>query len=324
MNILNINNLIDIKAVEKSLDLSSFQVKKLINEQKLIPVNIDSWRIDGKFLFNPEEVENLKKEVHIEGITLGQASKQFHVSLHYLKKLVEEGTLNYREYMYRGRNTIFVDPEEVKLLLSYEQHERIYSYSRKYHVVLFQRLIQGSTVARITKIQKRGEITVTDEFGNDFSLGNAYEKGYKLAYELVKQPRSNHKGFVTFRFPYSKNWRSDGFKDIDLLLQHVSPANIHFEKEENWLIIRVRHSLIHMTVQEQHEFLGTLEPYVIEGKISARIGGSIFFDSNSFTKGITLSEKQYQRIQEISERESLSMEEWIANAIDRELRAHNR
>lgn len=316
---MNINNLIDIKEVEKQLNLSSFQVKKLIIEGKLIAVNADSWRIDGKFLFDSKEVEKLKEEVQTEGITLGQAVKQFNVSLHTLKKLIEENTLEYKEFMYRGRNTIFVDPEDVEIILSYDQHERIYSYSRKQNVILFQKLIQGNTVARVTKIQKRGEITVTDEFGNEFSLEEAYKRGYKLAYELTKQPRSNHKGFVTFRFPYSKDWRRNSFKDLDMLLQHVSPSNVHFEKEDTWLIARVRHSLVEMNTQDQQEFLGTLETYVIEGKISARMGGGVFIDSNSFTKNIMLSEKQYQRIQDISAKEGLSMEVWISNAIEEKL-----
>lgn len=316
---MNIYHLIDIKEVEKQLNLSNFQVKKLMQEKKLVPVNIDSWRIDGKFLFIPEEVEGLKKEVQTEGMTLSQASKQFNVSLHSLKKLVEEGILDYQEFMYRGRNTLFVDPEEVEIALSYEHHERVYSYSRKYHVVLFQKLIQGNTVARITKIQKRGDITVIDEFENEFSLEDAYQKGYQLAYELMKQPRSNHKGFVTFRFPYSKDWRRGIFQDLDMLLQYISPSNVHFEKEDTWLIVRVRQSLVEMSVQDQQEFLGTLETYLIEGKISGRMGGGVFFDSNSFTKSVMLSEKQYQRIQEISERENLSIEEWISKAIDEKL-----
>lgn len=316
---MNIHNLIDIKEVEEKLNLSKFQVKKLINEEKLIPVNADSWRIDGKFLFDPQKVEVLKEEVYREGITLSQASNQFNVSLHYLKKLIEDKTLDYKEYMYRGRNTVFIDPEEVEIALAYENHERIYSYSRKHHVALFQKLVQGNTVARITAIKKRGDITVIDEFGNEFSLENASKMGYKLAYELVNQARSKHKGFVTFRFPYSKDWRRDSFKDLDILLQHVSPSNILFEKEDTWLIVHVRHSLVEMNVQDQQEFLGTLETYVIEGKISARMGGGVFFDSNSFTKSIMLSERQYQRIQDISAKEGLSMEEWISKAIDEKL-----
>ncbi len=316
---LNINNLIDIKEVGLKLNLSNFQVKKLIHEGKLSAVNKDSWRIDGKFLFDPQEVDRLKEEVHTEGMTLNQVSKQFEVSLHYLRKLIEESTLEYQEFPYRGKMTIFVDPEDVEIILLDGQHEKVYSYSRKHHVVLFHKLIQRNTVARITRIQKRGDITVTDEFGNEFSLEEAYQNGYQLAYELTKQPRSNHKGFVTFRFPNSTNWRSNSFTEMDLLLQHASPANIQFEKEENWLIVRVRHSLIQMTPQEQQEFIGALEPYIIEGKLSARVGGSVFFDSNSFTKSVMLTEKQYQRIQDIAEKGNSSIEEWISQAIDEKL-----
>ncbi|MGM9986242.1 MAG: hypothetical protein ACI35O_03335 [Bacillaceae bacterium] len=102
-------------------------------------MNEDSWRIDGKYLFDPVEVEKIKEAFTYEGISINEASRKFDVSLHYLKKFIKDGKLSYKLYVYQNKETVFVKPEDVENLLHSESYETVYAYSRKHEVVLFQK-----------------------------------------------------------------------------------------------------------------------------------------------------------------------------------------
>lgn len=310
----------DTNEVKEYLRITSFTFKKLMKENKLTPINKDTWRLDGSFLFRREEVTVLQSQLHIEGITLNQASKQFHVSMYQLCKWIEEGKLSYTIQMHRNKETKFVQEEDVKNLTEkLDDANSLYTYSRKYNVVLFQKFIQGNTIARITSIPKRGDIVVTDEFGNEMTLQQAKEGGFLPAYQLSDKPRSHHQKFVKFRFLKTHNLRSDIFQQIDYLLQYVSPRNLRISEEHNFWIIEIRQSLIQVPIQFQQEWIDSLMPYIIEGKLAKRPNNSIYLDSNSVTKSIVLSSSEYQSISNIVNEEKISIEEFITSAIREKL-----
>ncbi|MGF9967003.1 DNA-binding protein [Bacillus rhizoplanae] len=313
----------DTNEVKEYLCITNFTFKKLMKENKLTPINKDTWRLDGSFLFQREEVTALQSQLHIEGITLNQASKQFHISMYQLWKWIEEGELSYTIQMHRNKETKFVQEEDVKNLAEkLDDANSLYTYSRKYNVVLFQKFIQGNTIARITSIPKRGNIIVTDEFGNDMTLQEVEERGFFPAYQLSDKPRSHHQKFMKFRFLKTHNLRSDIFQRIDFLLQYVSPRNLRISEEHNFWIIEIRQSLIQVPMQFQQEWIDSLMPYIIEGKLVKRPNNSIYLDSNSVTKSIVLSSSEYQSISNIVNEEKISIEEFITSAIRQKLDRH--
>lgn len=48
--------------VREYLEVSNFVVNNLIKQEELVPINKDTWRLDGSFLFKREDVETIKKE----------------------------------------------------------------------------------------------------------------------------------------------------------------------------------------------------------------------------------------------------------------------
>lgn len=52
--------------VKDYLDISHFIFNNLMKQGKLTPINKDTWRLDGSFLFSREEVEKVKEERKIE------------------------------------------------------------------------------------------------------------------------------------------------------------------------------------------------------------------------------------------------------------------
>ncbi|PGD62550.1 DNA-binding protein, partial [Bacillus toyonensis] len=56
--------------VKAYLEISSFTFSTLMKQGQLNPINRDTWRLDGSFLFKREDIEKLKEEREIEGITL--------------------------------------------------------------------------------------------------------------------------------------------------------------------------------------------------------------------------------------------------------------
>ncbi|MED1117028.1 DNA-binding protein, partial [Bacillus paramycoides] len=57
--------------------MSGFIFNTLMKKGQLNPINRDTWRLDGSFLFKREDIEKLKEERETEGITLYQATKDY-------------------------------------------------------------------------------------------------------------------------------------------------------------------------------------------------------------------------------------------------------
>lgn len=190
-----------------------------------------------------------------------------------------------------------------------------YTYSQKYNTVLFQKYSQGNTIARVISIPKRGEIMLIDEFNRQLTLNEAKKLGYEPDYELSDQPRSHHQRFVKFRFPKSDQLRSSSFQIIDLILQYVSPRNIKVLEEEGFWYFNVRQSLIELPIGMQLEWIENLTPYLIEGKLVNRVNNSVYLDSSSVTKNVTMSSKEYQSINKIAKETGSTIEEFITIAI---------
>ncbi|PGX91146.1 DNA-binding protein [Bacillus cereus] len=310
--------------VKKYLDISHFTFNNLMKQGQLNPINKDTWRLDGSFLFKREEVGKLKEELKVEGITLYQASKAYHISMYQLEKWIEEGELACTIQEHRNRKTKFVKEEELRQLVHrFDQANSLYTYSQKYNTVLFQRYLQGNTIARVISIPKRGDIMLIDEFGSEFTLKEAKKSGYVPAYKLSEKPRSHHQRFVKFRIPKSDQLRSSSFQLVDLILQYVSPRNLKVSEEEGFLYFDVRQSLIELPMGMQMEWIETLTPYLIEGKLIKRVNNSVYLDSSSVTKPVTMSSKEYQAINKIVEETNSTIEEFIASAIQDKINQHS-
>ncbi|WP_254490295.1 DNA-binding protein [Bacillus thuringiensis] len=309
--------------VKDYLDISHFIFNNLMKQGKLTPINKDTWRLDGSFLFSREEVEKVKEECKIEGITLYQASKEYHISMNQLEKWIEEGKLVYSLIEHRNRQTKFVKEEDIReLVQQIEQVNPVYTFSQKHNVVLFQKFVKGNTLARVISIPKRGDIIVLDEFGTNMTLSEALKEGYESAYILSDKPRSHHQRFVKFRFPKSERLRSNIFHIIDNILQYVSPRNIKISEEETFWYFEIRQSLITLPPGIQMEWIEELTPYIIEGKIVPRMNQSVYLDSNTVTKSVILTSKEYKYIKEITSETNSSIEEFIAVAIRDKINQH--
>ncbi|EOO26870.1 hypothetical protein IIU_05980 [Bacillus cereus VD133] len=309
--------------VKEYLDISSFIFNNLMKQGQLNPINKDTWRLDGSFLFKREEIEKVKEESKIEGITLYQASKEYNVNMYQLEKWIQEGDLTYNVQEHRNRETKFIKEEEIhKLVQQLDQTNTLCTFSQKHEVVLFQRFMHGNNLARIISIPKRGEILLIDEFGSKMTLKEAKEIGYQPSYSLSDKPRSYHQKFVKFRFTKTDHLRSNTFHFIDLLLQYVSPRNIKISEENGFYYFDIRQSLIQLPLQLQDEWVDSLTPYIIEGKITKRLNSSVYLDSSSITKPVTLTNHEYQTITKIVKETNSTIEEFIATAIRDKINQH--
>ncbi|EJR92972.1 hypothetical protein [Bacillus mycoides] len=309
--------------VKDYLGISHFIFNNLLKQGQLTPINKDTWRLDGSFLFSREEIEKLKGEREIEGITLYQASKKYHISMNQLEKWIKDEMLVYTVQEHRNRQTKFVKDDDIrKLVQQVEPANAVYTFSQKHNVVLFQKFIKGNTLARIISIPKRGDIILLDEFGNNLTLSVALKEGYDSAYMLSDKPRSHHQRFVKFRFPKSDQLRNNIFHLIDNILQYVSPRNIKISEEKGFWYFEIRQSLITVPPEIQMEWINELTPYIIEGKIVPRVNHSVYLDSNTVTKPVILTNKEYQYIKKITSETNSSIEEFIAVAIRDKINQH--
>ncbi|WP_371399146.1 DNA-binding protein [Bacillus pseudomycoides] len=290
---------------------------KLVRNIPHLFMSSETLQQNRSFLFKREEVEKLKGELEVEGITLYQASKAYHISR------IEEGELACTIQEHRNRKTKFVKEDDIhELVQQIERKNTIYTYSQKHNVVLLQRFMKGNTLARIISIPKRGDIILRDEFGNDMTLGDAIKVGYEPAYVLSDQPRSHHQRFVKFRFPKFDQLRSEIFRFIDLILQYVSPRNLKISAEDEFWYFDIRQSLVSLPSGMQTEWMDSLTPYIIEGKLIQRVNNSVYLDSNTVTRPVTLTRNEYKSITKIVEETNSSIEEFIKDAIQDRINQH--
>ncbi|MBJ7961407.1 DNA-binding protein [Bacillus cereus group sp. N28] len=309
--------------VKAYLGISSFIFTTLMKQEQLNPINRETWRLDGSFLFKREDIEKLKEDRETEGITLYQAAKDYNVSMYQLEKWIEQGNLTCSIQKHRNRETKFVHEEEINgLVQQLNQTNTLYTFSQKYNVVLFQKFMEGNKLARIISIPKRGDIVLIDEFGNNMTLEDALKRGYEPSYVLSDKPRSHHQRFVKFRFPKSDQLRSNVFQIIDLVLQYVSPRNIKVSEEDEFWYFDVRQSIIQLPMQMQVEWIDCLSPYIIEGKLTRRVNNSVYLDSSSVTKSVTITNNEYHTITKIVNETNSSIEEFIASAIRDKINQH--
>ncbi|EJR95909.1 DNA-binding protein [Bacillus sp. MYb56] len=309
--------------VKAYLGISSFIFTTLMKQEQLNPINRETWRLDGSFLFKREDIEKLKEDRETEGITLYQAAKDYNVSMYQLEKWIEQGDLTCSIQKHRNRETKFVHEEEINgLVQQLNQTNTLYTFSQKYNVVLFQKFMEGNKLARIISIPKRGDIVLIDEFGNNMTLEDALKRGYEPSYVLSDKPRSHHQRFVKFRFPKSDQLRSNVFQIIDLVLQYVSPRNIKVSEEDEFWYFDVRQSIIQLPMQMQVEWIDCLSPYIIEGKLTRRVNNSVYLDSSSVTKSVTITSNEYHTITKIVNETNSSIEEFIASAIRDKINQH--
>ncbi|RAN82400.1 DNA-binding protein [Bacillus sp. SRB_331] len=309
--------------VKAYLGISSFIFTTLMRQEQLNPINRETWRLDGSFLFKREDIEKLKEDRETEGITLYQAAKDYNVSMYQLEKWIEQGDLTCSIQKHRNRETKFVHEEEINgLVQQLDQTNTLYTFSQKYNVVLFQKFMEGNKLARIISIPKRGDIVLIDEFGNKMTLEDALKRGYEPSYVLSDKPRSHHQRFVKFRFPKSDQLRSNVFQIIDLVLQYVSPRNIKVSEEDEFWYFDVRQSIIQLPMQMQVEWIDCLSPYIIEGKLTRRVNNSVYLDSSSVTKSVTITNNEYHTITKIVNETNSSIEEFIASAIRDKINQH--
>ncbi|UNP84284.1 DNA-binding protein [Bacillus mycoides] len=309
--------------VKAYLGISSFIFTTLMKQEQLNPINRETWRLDGSFLFKREDIEKLKEDRETEGITLYQAAKDYNVSMYQLEKWIEQGDLTCSIQKHRNRETKFVHEEEINgLVQQLDQTNTLYTFSQKYNVVLFQKFMEGNKLARIISIPKRGDIVLIDEFGNNMTLEDALKRGYEPSYVLSDKPRSHHQRFVKFRFPKSDQLRSNVFQIIDLVLQYVSPRNIKVSEEDEFWYFDVRQSIIQLPMQMQVEWIDCLSPYIIEGKLTRRVNNSVYLDSSSVTKSVTITNNEYHTITKIVNETNSSIEEFIASAIRDKINQH--
>ncbi|AFU17336.1 DNA binding domain, excisionase family (plasmid) [Bacillus thuringiensis MC28] len=302
--------------VKEYLGVSHFVVNNLMKKGKLVPINKDTWRLDGSFLFESEDVKVIKKERETEGLTLYQASKKYNVSTYQLEKWLEDGELTATIHEHRNREMKFIKEEELRQISHrFDQVNALYTYSQKYNTVLYHRYIKGNTIARVISIPKRGDIMLIDEFGSEFTLKEAEKLGFIPAYDLSDKPRSHHRRFVRFRIPKSDQLRSSSFQLIDLILHYVSPRNLKVLEEEGFWYFDIRQSLIELPMGMQLEWIESLTPYLIEGKLVKRVNNSVYLDSSSVTRPVTMSSKEYQSINNIVGKTNSTIEEFIASAI---------
>ncbi|MDA2639264.1 DNA-binding protein [Bacillus cereus] len=316
-------SILNTTEVKQYLGISHFILNNLLKQKHLIPINQETWRLDGSFLFKKEEVEEIKQKRERNGLTLYQASRTYGIGMYQLEKWIEEGTLAVVIQEHRNRPTAFVKEEDVlPLIEQVVQTNTRYSYSQKHHIALFQQFVNGNTIARIMSIPKRGAIVLQDEFGQEFTLTEARQRGYVPGYTLPETPRSHHQRFVTFRIPKSDALRSHSFQVIDRMLQYISPRNLKISEKDGFWYVDVRQSLFTLPMGMQEEWVETVTPYIIEGKIIKRVNHSVYLDSQSVTKSITLSHTDYQAIQNIVEETSSTLEAFLTSAVRDKIRTY--
>lgn len=283
----------EIKRIQKHIESFGLTTREAaaqvgVTEQtikkRLQPWNKDTWRMDGSFLYNFEDVLQLANEMNKPGMTPKDVVEylkehySINVSTTTVYQRIKSGELQATVSTYRGIDTYFLQREDVDdnthLFLNKHQSEILQDQHSGYY--LFQPLINKiDDFARIVEINSvDGPLAIT---GSDerLSLEELKERGFEPSYQPDNRKRINKKGYVSFKFFKPRSIKSMVFELIDLFYQYIGAQNIRIKQQGEHIEVEVKPAVIPLDQTRQADEINLIKESLVDGKISFRPNGMV-------------------------------------------------
>ncbi|WP_066415215.1 helix-turn-helix domain-containing protein [Sutcliffiella cohnii] len=307
----------------KRLGVTDKTVYNYIKQGKVIPFNKDNWHWDGQYYFYEEDI-NIDSLIEKKpGLTTGEVAKKLGVSQTTALKFIKDGQLIAEPSNYKGRTMYFVKEEEVikfkELYSNQKRYEKKVFYSKEFGYCLFQLFINKNTneIARIKEINQK-EITALTESGRVIKLQELLNEGFVSSYTIEEGKYNTKKGYAKFRFNKPRQIKATTYRILDLFYQAAGPLNIRLFEEEEMIEIEIKPTLIEIERDDYTDEIIMMEQSLIEGKVG-NVHNGVLIDSDLEVLQVYLPSSLKTKVKKAAERESLTIDDLMANLIKKEL-----
>lgn len=306
--------------VSKELGVSPASIYKLMNHpdinKRLEPVNRETYRGDGGYVFKTEDVERIKPIYIKEDLTSAQAAKRLGRSTSYVHKLIHDGVIDYYEGEYRGKKTYFIKQEDVDKLaeVSTADDKNETLYDSKTGVFLFQSFKKGEDLARVIKIKKlsrtKVEISVQLDSGIVLSYKDAMSDGWKPTVQLSLKKAITSYGYAMFEFPIPATMDSMIYSIIEELMRQAGPANLRINRGEDMITVEVKKIVLSGIMPATHpDMIDKMKLFLKRGKIISKYDG-LLIDTGLSPITLYISEDKKEKFIETVTSNRISLQEW--------------
>lgn len=312
------NSYLTTREVATHLNVTETTIYSYIQQGKIIPFNLEDWKIDGEYRFDLEELERVKKATAPPGLTTKQVAAILNVSRSTVTTYIKEAKIPATLQVYKGRERYFIDEEKLEGVKGDLEKEKLQKntsiYNKILGVALFQLLKketeEKTEYARVMELVdgkamiENGEKVVLEE-----------DSGYKKVYDVTKPKYIQRKGYVTFEFPKPAQVQSSIFKLIDELYKHVGHKNMKMTVTEKTIIVQVKSVLLPFTKNTHIDFIDLLKAHIKEGEVKVR-RDDVFLETRMEWVQTYVDKVIKERLQEIAKGQDVTIDELVAKLLE--------
>ncbi|OMF76664.1 hypothetical protein [Paenibacillus glucanolyticus] len=310
----------NVEQVANEFGITPASVYKLMNHndpnKRLEPVNRETYRGDGGYVFRVEDVERIKPLYIKNDLTSAQAAKQIGRSTSYIHKLIQDGVIDYYEGEYRGKKTYFLKQEDLDKLSEVkaadERNETL--FDPKTGAFLFQLYMKGNQLARVVHIKKfsrtRIEISLQLDNGKVLPYNEAISDGWEPVIQLNSKKAITSYGYSVFEFPLPATMDSIIYSIIEELMKQAGPANLRINRSNEVIRVEVKKVVLKGILAATHpDMIDRMKLFLKRGKIIPKYDG-LLIDTGLSPITLYISEDRKEKLIERLTNNKVTLQEW--------------
>lgn len=284
-----------LEQICKRLHKNERQIRYMVNQGRLHPVNQDTYRRDGGYRFSEEEIQRVEQMLDLPGLTVKEASRELEITPQYLLQFVSKGTIESEVKWIGKKKRRFFQKEEINRFKSQikegdhakrtgEYGVRLPFISRE--VRIFEECLHDGLHARIVGLEP---IKLLKENGETIEL----EETEFQSTDWPDHPYIRTKGHVEFEIPIPRHPQHPVYKLLYHIIEQLGVKNVQiYETELGDYHVRCRLGAIHAS----HKEYKLLQKYITSGEMSYD-EGIVQFLSSEITKTITVPRSVWERLE---------------------------
>lgn len=293
------------KEAAQRIGVSMSTVHKMMREGLLKPVNENSYKLDGGYLFDEAEVQKLaEKQERVEGYTIKEFSELTGFSEAIIRNDVYAGKIPAVK-LSQGRREWRILPNALEI---YPKNKKVVVDNRTapiYHeeYYLFQKVSKGNQTGRI--IQFSHDIfTIGLLDGSTIQVHIKDIASWTPVDKITHKVIITHPGHVTFDFPIPDHIENPTYLVINLIIKHAGIENVHcvIGDKINFKVKRVS------IPKDLAEWIPLLKTHLVSGDIIEK-HQSYLLQPNLYSINTYVPKEIKQRIQELADKDGTSLQE---------------
>lgn len=303
-----------IEQVCQKLDKNERQIRYMINQGRMKPINPDTFRRDGGYRFSEEEVQRVKNEMTLPGFSVKEAAREIGITPQYLLQFVSSGDIKSDIKWIGQKRRRYFDKEEIQRFKSFLSKERETNRTGEYgvrvqlisrEVRIFEKCLYDGLESIIINVNP---FKVLTENGDTVYIENI---------DLPKSPWPNHsyirtKGHVEFEMPIPRHPHHPVYQLLYKMIEEIGERNIQiFETQYGDYFVRCRLGKIRAE-KDEHKLL---LKYMVKGEMEYE-NGLVYLQSSDLSKNITLPKGIWKDVEKAASSNGENIHEIVRKALE--------